>query len=308
LPLPPNDVVVTEFALDDANVYFTYEGSWSSSGYNDDGRVLKMPIEGGEVITLATGESFPRHIAVDANNIYWTTETDIRKMPITGGSPATLATSPGGLQSIAVDAHYVYWTTGWSRLMRVSLDGSEVTELVDDSAMSYGFSAIALDATHIYWSSRGELGPNMGSVSKIPLEGGPITTLATGQSDPSRIAVDANNVYWTNVGDFNENVGLMKVPIDGGDPVTLVSTKSSAYAQYAAVAGVFVDEQSIYWTSQGTQEYDHYDGTVMKMPVEGGAPTTIASAVRWAGESLVLRDCRLYFNAGGNVHRIGGPN
>lgn len=307
LSLPPNLIPAAEFVMDDGNIYYTYPGTFGVSGQENNGQIMKYSIGGGEPVALVTGEIFSLHIAMDKDNIYWTAYDAIRKVPLAGGTPVTLATSPGGLQSIAVDAHYVYWTTTSARLMRVSLDGGEVTELVNLSATSYGFFGIALDAGHIYWGNRGELGSNMGSVLKMPIEGGPITTLATGQSDPSRIVVDANFVYWINTGDFNENVGLMKVPIDGGDPVTLVSTKSAAYAQYASIEGLFLDAQSIYWMSRGTQEYDHYDGAVMKMPVEGGAPTTLASAVREPYESIIVRGCSVYFSASGEIHRIGEP-
>ena len=306
LPLPEM-VSVAGFAMDEVNIYLTDNGSWGSLGYNNDGRIMKMAVDGGGLVTLATGEIFPRHIVVDGVNIYWTTEIAVKKMPIAGGVPMTIASDSGAPQGITVDTQHVYWTTNTSRLMRASTDGSDVTELINGSATSFAFTGLALDESQIYWASRGIIDSNDGSVMKMPIQGGPVTTLATGQSDPSRIVVDVNNVYWTNVGDFNKNVGLMKIPINGGTPTTLVSTQTATFGRYAAVAGVFVDAKNVYWTARGTAKYDDYDGTVMSMPIDGGVPTTLASAMLGVTEDITVRRCSVYFAAGGNLHRITQP-
>jgi hypothetical protein len=304
---PPESVSVVGFAVDEHNLYLTDNGSFGSLGYNNDGRIIKQPIEGGDPVTLATGEIFPHYIALDFANVYWTTESEVRKMPLGGGPSVVLASGVGRPQDIAVDTQFVYWTTNLSQLMRVSIDGGDVTELFAGSTNGLGFAGLALDTAHIYWANRGSIDLNDGSIVKMPIAGGPITTLAMGQSQPARMFVDTTHVYWANAGDFNTNVGLMKLPIDGGESTTLVSTKSQVYAQYASIAGIFVDAKNVYWTVAGSQEFDHYDGTVMRASVAGSASTTIASAVRKAQDMIIVQGCSVYFAAGGNLHRIGLP-
>ena len=79
------------------------------------GAVVFAPLSGG-VKTLAKEPTGAYGIAVDTQNVYWTTPTALVKMPLAGGSATTLATSPASYQalSVAVDSTSVYWTTAGS--------------------------------------------------------------------------------------------------------------------------------------------------------------------------------------------------
>jgi hypothetical protein len=79
------------------------------------------------------------------------------------------------------------------------------------------------------------------------------------------MALDATNVYWTECGDPAGGY-VRKVPKAGGEVVTLATGDR--------LSGIAVDSTSVYWVA-GTS--DATGGTIMKIPVGGGTPTTMTS-------------------------------
>jgi hypothetical protein len=62
-------------------------------------------------------------------------------------------------------------------------------------ASSTGLARVAIDATSVYFTSPGSA-TNAGIVASVPLGGGAVTTLVTGQSTPEAIVADATSLYW----------------------------------------------------------------------------------------------------------------
>ena len=263
-----------------------------------------------------------RDIVADATSVYWirvATQPDggeadeVAECAKAGcnGVPTVLAVDRS-VEGLAVDASSVYWTNGYGTIRKVGLAGGTPTTIASGQD---GATKIAVDATNVYWNDQLPLrgprdhtfheSPSPGAVMKMPIAGGNPTTLASNVS-PFEIAVDAVSVYWAE----NDSPGrrlpssaqVMKVPIAGGAPTTLASGQD-------APQDLVVDGSYVYWTnipgpclagSCGSSLPD--TGTVMRVPVGGGTPSTIAS--QQPGPSGIAVDATSVYwtnNPGGTV-------
>ncbi len=176
--------------------------------------VTPMP-DAGAAMVIADNLDSPSYIAVDANNIYWTTYSatqggSVMTMPLGGGRPAALASGilgrPGGL---ALDTTSVYWTSNLDSktgvVMKVGIQDRTVVALVTAQGSFFAGPAVAFDS--IYWS---ENASQPGAVWKAALDGTHSMVFASNQQGPGPLTHDATNLYWATP------TGIWSAPLKGG--------------------------------------------------------------------------------------------
>lgn len=139
-----------------------------------------------------------------------------------------------------------------------------------------GVTAIAVDDAFVYWSK------NDGSIKRVSLDGGPATTLVSGQSLPKNIALDGTHVFWT-TGD-----NLIRTASKEGDlPVTLVTEPRD-------LKDLVVDASSLYWSAE--------DRTVKRaLKVEESSPEPLAADLPGPGALALAGSDVFWTNAGDTV-------
>lgn len=251
-------------AIDDANAY------WALAGKSD---LWRLPLSGGSpTVVLTDPDGALVSLAVDAADLYWITPGKLAKAPKAGGAPVTLEQSGFGHDRLALGATHAFVAMGagsfLSMVMQYPLDGGAEVQVGDNLVSASSIGQIAVDHTNLVWL---EHKAGESAVSMIPLSVAAACStlcwkdqmklLASGEapagSEAGGIIADDTRVYWI-AGD-----AIRAVPAAGGDVTSLVTGLS-------APMGLAIDATHLYVTDRGA-------GAVIRVPLAGGEPETIAA-------------------------------
>jgi hypothetical protein len=230
--------------------------------------------------------TYPRFIALDAQNIYYG-NCDIRRVPIAGGPTTVMASFGGGAQGIegaAIDSKNLYYCMYFGTVMASPLaSGSSVTpsdcstEGIFDPGIELARTtnavdsydpciALTIDDSNVYFSD--SLG-----VYKVSKSGGPTTTVVTmGSVYAASLATAGADLY---VGMWDRG-SIWKLPKAGGTPETV------ATAQYG-LRSLAVDSLHLYWAG---------GGLLSRLLLSGGATSPVAKSDE---SSVALDEDSAYF-------------
>lgn len=240
-------------SVSDGQVYWT--------NFSADGGVFRVPITGGAP-TLLHEDAHPRSIVVSGDQIYWGTfdqdDGRLMRMPVARDEAATVLVSlSGGIADLVVDGDQVFFTAhtlsgGGSFIEPPPSDPPEgsvfatppgggpfdpfdILQLASDLAEPWG---IAKQGDTLVWvDGMGDTSSHARSVLSMASAGGPIQTLADGQTAPWGVAVDEQYVYWT---DHEE---VWAVPLTGGEEILLAELQNQARS-------IVVDAQWVFWITR----------------------------------------------------------
>jgi hypothetical protein len=213
---------------------------------------------------LVSNQAYPWAIAVDTKNVYWTNlGTQATGFP----DGAIMTAAMGGL---GIASSPMVLATG-----------------------QYAPQFLAVDGTYAYWTSP-KHDPNAaqgtGLVTKVPANGGAMTTLASQQNRPYGVAVQGAYLYWANRGYATGDGAIMMVPVSGGTATAIASGLTNPYS-------VAVDSKYVYWTTCDAT------GLVARVSLSDGTQETLATGEDYPC-SIAVDDINVYWANNSN----GGSN
>jgi hypothetical protein len=264
------------------------------------GNVLRAPLDGGAVETIASNEPRPFDIAVGSGTVFWCTRDAVGhvvKAPAAGGTSEPLATGVGnGVARVTSDGVNVYYLTNYNVLMSVPIAGGTPVPLSAGPDRS-NIVDLALSAGQLYWANSGIWNtaytlkePGTAGIAKVSSTGTPSASSLVTQLDypEFEIAVDDAHVFWS------DQNAIYRTGLLGGTFDAIVSLSD---APVSAVLPSIDISPIADLVSDGSDLYFADAHNVYRVPVSGGIPKVVSWG--WTGiQRLAVDGAAVYFTDG----------
>lgn len=208
------------------------------------GEIWKVATTGGPSEIIATTSC--RDLAANDTHLYWTNsdalEPSIRRLSLPSGLPEDFDLA-GPSTNLRLAGDHVYWTSyGTGEVFKRPISGLVSATNLLTTVTSGGPWGLTVDTSHVYFA---EHRSSQGSISRVPLGGGPAEVLVANQEGAHEVVLDGSDLYWT-----SEFAGTITRLSPGGIAEVIATGQDQPL-------GIAVTSDSIWWTSRG--------GTVTRM-------------------------------------------
>jgi hypothetical protein len=231
-------------------------------GHGQKGSIRSLSTSGGSPVLVQGEIDAPAAIATDATAVFWVEGNAmwniegfgrVARVAHGGGSLEVLVESAEG-GPFDVDATHAYFADRFT-VKRVLRGGGRVERLAIGNAPIID---LATDGVRVYWVEDA----GFATLRSTPVQGGAVSTHATGDGPGGLVRVDASAIYWMGRGNV-----IRRVPKTGGTEQTLVALAAGGITDFVVAGGYLL--------------YSEWDGSrIVRIPSTGG-------------ESLVLQTLRI---------------
>lgn len=249
----------------------------------------------GEPVVLASDQTSPRLLALDAEHVVWTTKSSppnavvtetIWRVPKRGGAPAAVVRDVRYLASIATYEGHLYWSafeSSTGRIFRLARGSAAPVELVTTNSRP---QSLAANRDSVYWADGAA-----GALMKVNIDGTGKVPVASGQRGPQNTALDDTHVYWMNSeGAKMPAYAVMKAPLAGGETQRIAGDQSYAH-------GIAVDATYVFVTTVNQLLRVGKDGAGLRLlasnDIVTGAPAVDATRVYWVSNAGTAQGARV---------------
>ncbi len=279
-------------ALHDGYLYWTTQAGAGTS--SSDGRIVRLPKDGGVPQEVAGGLDNVDSVAFSADNVFWTMcgmVDHVQRCRVTGapvgGGKRTLVfdAGPDLVASAAWAGEFLVWAEpGKNRLQKSDTKQAKPSPFVQTGDVT----DMTAHGGAVYWSEGRALAPE-GSVKRGTADGA-VTTVSKGRRFPRHLVVDGERVFWVETAEAEAAPAtqvIMASDAAGGEPKVIAKDLPHVDGIAAAASRVVVVAGD----------------TVSSFPQAGGASVVLASGLK-SPAGPVADETHAYWIAGDKVWRI----